>query len=279
MGQDRVALITGAAGGIGSCLVAAVLDDGQSVIAVDLSAEALAALSRGAEARGHADRLITLQSDLTRDDSVDAIVEAAGDRFGHVDILVNNAGINFSTFLATRPKFWDATAEQWRISVALHTAAPMALTRALVPAMIERTWGRVVNVTTSLGSMISAGSPVYGPSKAALEAYTSIVAKDLVGTGVTANILVPGGVTNTAMVGAAAPYAREDMLQPDVMVPPFRWIISDEATDMTDHRFVAALWDTEIPGEQAAAKAGALAAWGDLGGQPIRPSTPATGTR
>ena len=193
---------------------------------------------------------MTLEADLAREDSVDAIVEAAQDRFGHVDILVNNAGINFSTNLATPPKFWEATAEQWRISVALHTAAPMALSRVLVPPMIERRWGRVVNITTSLGTMIRAGSPVYGPSKAALEAYTSIVAKDLVGTGVTADILVPGGITNTAMVGTGGSYAREDMLQPEIMVPPFRWIISDEARDVTDHRFVAAYWDTRIPGSK-----------------------------
>ena len=61
-------------------------------------------------------------------------------------------------------------------------------------------WGRIVNVTTSLGTMLSAGSPIYGPSKAALEALSAIMAKDLDGTGVTVNVLVRGGITNTPML-------------------------------------------------------------------------------
>ena len=66
--------------------------------------------------------------------------------------------------------------------------------------MIAAKWGRIVNVTTSLGTMIRSGSPSYGPSKAALEAMSAVMAKDLDGTGVTVNVLVPGGVTNTGMV-------------------------------------------------------------------------------
>src|SRR5207249_12321167 len=66
-----------------------------------------------------------------------------------------------------------------------HTNAPMALSRALVHDMMRQRWGRIVNVTTSLGTMIRDGAPTYGPSKAALEAFSAIMAKDLAGTGVT----------------------------------------------------------------------------------------------
>ena len=121
-----------------------------------------------------------------------------------VDILVNNAGIGPG---AIRPdswqrpvKFWEITADQWRRFVAVHTTAPLALTNAVVPEMMREGWGRIVNVTTSLGTMLNAGSPTYGPSKAALEALSAIMAKDLDGTGVTVNVLVPGGITNTPMV-------------------------------------------------------------------------------
>jgi short-subunit dehydrogenase len=68
---------------------------------------------------------------------------------------------------------------------AVHNNAPMALSRALVHDMMRQKWGRIVNITTSLGTMIREGSPTYGPSKAALEAFSAIMAKDLAGTGVT----------------------------------------------------------------------------------------------
>src|SRR5438132_7038777 len=90
-----------------------------------------------------------------------------------------------------------------------------------------RGWGRIVNVTTSLGTMLNAGSPTYGPSKAALEALSAIMAKDLDGTGVTVNVLVPGGVTNTPMISDEAGYDRDKLIQPEVMVPPLLWLVSD----------------------------------------------------
>ena len=147
----------------------------------------------------------------------------------------------------------------------------MALSRAVVHEMMRRRWGRIVNVTTSLGTMIRPGSPTYGPSKAALEAFSAIMAKDLDGTGVTVNVLVPGGVTNTGMIPAEAPYAREDMIQPEIMAPPLVWLVSDAAAGVTGRRFLAVHWDASLPPEQAAEKAGAPVAWTDIATMPIEP--------
>ena len=126
--------------------------------------------------------------------------------------------------------------------VAVHTNAPMALSRALVHDMMRQRWGRIVNVTTSLGTMIRDGSPTYGPSKAALEAFSAIMAKDLAGTGVTVNVMVPGGLTNTGMIPDEVPYAREDMIQPEVMVPPLTWLVSETASGVTGRRFLGVDW-------------------------------------
>ena len=117
----------------------------------------------------------------------------------------------------------------------------------------------------------SAGSPTYGPSKAALEAFSAILAKDLDGTGVTVNVLVPGGATNTGMIPAEAPYAREDMIQPEVMAPPLVWLVSNAAGGVTGRRFLAIHWDPSLPPEQAAQKAGAPVAWTDIATMPIEP--------
>jgi 3-oxoacyl-[acyl-carrier protein] reductase len=125
----------------------------------------------------------------------DAITKATRDRLGRIDILVNNAGIGP---YAIRPDSWQRPPKFSEIrSVAplcrsAHTTAPLALTNAVVPEMMRQSWNRIVNVTTSPGTILNAGDPTYGPSKAALEALSAIMAKDLDGTGVTVNVLVPG---------------------------------------------------------------------------------------
>jgi short chain dehydrogenase len=113
-------------------------------------------------------------------------------------------------------------------------------------------------VTTSLGTMIAAGSPTYGPSKAALEALSAIMAKDLDGTGVTINVLVLGGITNTPMISDEAGFARVTMIQLQVMAPPLVRLASDAAGNVTGRRFLAIDWDPALAPERAAEKADAL---------------------
>jgi NAD(P)-dependent dehydrogenase (short-subunit alcohol dehydrogenase family) len=234
--------------------------------------EALAATSRE---QGKSADLLTVQTDLTEDAAADAISKATHGKFGRIDILVNNAGIGPGTIRPDswqRPlKFWEITPDQWRRFVAVHTTAPLALANAVVPEMMRQGWGRIVNVTTSLGTMLNAGSPTYGPSKAALEALSAIMAKDLDGTGVTVNVLVPGGVTNTPMISDEAGFDRDKLIQPEVMVPPLLWLVSD-AAKVTGRRFLGVHWDAALPPEQAAEKSGAPVAWTSIATMPITPS-------
>jgi NAD(P)-dependent dehydrogenase (short-subunit alcohol dehydrogenase family) len=275
-GTQRVAIVTGAAGGIGKAMTRALLEAGIQVAAVDRDSALLEALTATAREQGKTAELLTIATDLTDDSATDAITKAARSKFGRIDILVNNAGIGPG---AIRPdtwqrplKFWEITPDQWRLFVAVHTTAPLALTNAVVPAMMQQGWGRIINVTTSLGTMINAGSPTYGPSKAALEALSAIMAKDLDGTGVTVNVLVPGGVTNTPMISDAAGFNRAQLIQPEVMAPPLLWLVSDAAGNVTGRRFLAVHWDARLPLEQAAEKAGAPAAWSSIATMPITPN-------
>src|SRR5246500_2641162 len=215
---QRVAIETGAAGGIGKAMTRALLAAGIRVAGVDRDREPLEALAASASEQGKAAELLTIAADLTDDSAVDAITKATRVKFGRIDILVNNAGIGLG---AIRPdswqrplKFWEITPDQWRRFVAVHTTAPLTLANAVVPEMMRQGWGRIVNVTTSLGTMINPGFPTYGPSKAALEALSAIMAKDLDGTGVTVNVLVPGGITNTPMVSESG-FDRAQMIQPE----------------------------------------------------------------
>ena len=154
----------------------------------------------------------------------------------------------------------------------MHTTAPWTLANAVVPQMMCEGWGRIVNVTTSLGTMLNAGSPTYGPSKAALEALSAIMAKDLDGTGVTVNALVPGGVTNTPMILDEAGFERAKLIQPEVMVPPPLWIVSDAAAKVTGRRFLAIHGIPKLAPEEAAEKAVAPVAWTSIATMPITPS-------
>jgi NAD(P)-dependent dehydrogenase (short-subunit alcohol dehydrogenase family) len=272
---QRAAIVTGAAGGIGRALVKGLLGAGIRVAAVDRTRDGLNALTAAAREQGREANLLTIETDLSRDGAVSDIVQQARGRFGAIDILVNNAGIGQATL---RPgnwqqplRFWDITADQWRQFVAVHTTAPLLLAQAVVPEMMQRKWGRIVNVTTSLGTMIRSGSPTYGPSKAALEAFSAIMSKDLDGSGVTVNVLVPGGVTNTPMVPLEAGFDRQDMIQPEVMAPPLVWLVSDAAGGVTGRRFLAVHWDAALPPAQAAEKAGAPVAWTSIATMPIEP--------
>src|SRR6266478_4373817 len=274
--QQRVALVTGAAGGIGRELVQGLLGDGLKVAAVDRAAQGLAELSRAAQQRQRGANLMTIEADLARDEAIDEIVAKARGRFGVIDILVNNAGVGQATIRSDNRqhpiKFWEVTPEQWKLFVAVHTNAPMALSRALIHDMMRQKWGRIINITTSLGTMIREGSPTYGPSKAALEAFSAIMAKDLAGTGVTVNVLVPGGVTNTGMVPLETGYDREEMIQPEVMAPPLVWLLSEAAGGVSGRRFLAVHWDPALPPEAAAEKAGAPIAWTSIATMPIEPA-------
>ena len=269
----RAAIVTGAAGGIGRALVRGLVGAGYRVAASDVSRDGLDALA--ASLPGKEDDLLTIPADLSADGAADEIVAAARGRFGHIDILVNNAGVGQGTLRAEnwqQPlKFWEVTPQDWRRFVAVHTTAPLSLARAVVHDMMQARWGRVVNVTTSLGTMIRPGSPTYGPSKAALEAFSAIMASDLDGTGVTVNVLVPGGVTNTPMVPQEAGFDRQQMIQPEVMAPPLVWLVSDAAADVTGRRFLAVHWDPSLPPRQAAEEAGAPVAWTSIATMPIEP--------
>ena len=173
--------------------------------------------------------------------------------------------------MAAPAQFWEITPDQWRRFVAVHTTAPLALTNAVAPEMMRQGWGRIVNVTTSLGTMLLAGYPTYGPSKAALEALSAIMAKDLDGTGVTVNVLVPGGITNTPMISDKRGLRprRDDPAGSDGAAA--LWLVSDAAGNVTGPRFLGIHWDQPLPPEQAAEKAGAPVAWTSIAAMPIRP--------
>ncbi len=256
MSTSRVVLLTGAAGGIGRAMTDALLAAGHAVVAVDRDAAALARMQG----------VYPITADLATEQGCADAVAAAIARFGRVDVVVNNAGIGASAIrpdAETRlPAIEELDAAIWDRFFAINVRAPMLLVRAAVPGMRARGWGRIVNNTTSFRTMLRVLP--YGASKAALESASAIWAAELAGSGITVNVLIPGGPTDTAFIGDGAGWDRSAMLRPVIMGPPLAWMISDAAAEFTGQRIIAARWEATNP--QAAARA---IGWPELGADAV----------
>ena len=269
--EQNAVIVTGAASGIGLAMTMGLLTAGHHVMAVDRNAAGLADLER--QAPGLRGSVATVTADLAHPDSFAQIAGAALIRFGRIDALVNNAGIGQASVRggARRPiRFWETTPEQWNRFIAINAAGPINMARAVLPHMLAAKKGSIVTVTTSLGTMVREGYLLYGSSKAAAESAMAVLAADLAGTGVTSNVLVPGGMTDTPLVGEVA--NREKMLRPTIMVPPLLWLLSATARSVNGKRFIAADWDISLPPAEAAEKAGAPIAWLSIARMPIEPT-------
>jgi 3-oxoacyl-[acyl-carrier protein] reductase len=272
--SSKIAIVTGAAQGIGRAMTLGLLSAGHRVMANDVDEAALAALA--SDASDAKSRLQTIAADVGRDESAGRIVAATREAFGGIDILVNNAGVGPNTVRqGARPTgdFRQVEPQDFRRILEVNTIAPFLMTCAAVGPMIEQRWGRIINVTTSLDSMWRKGMLPYGGSKAANEAHCCIMAEELAGTGVTVNILVPGGPVNTRLVGDNfTPAEKQKLIQPEIMVTPLLWLVSPATDRITGKRFVAAFWDKRLPADQAAEKCSAPIAWQQLGRQAIFPT-------
>ena len=224
-----------------------------------------------AAGEGH---VLPVVADVTNPSDVEMVVRKTVTELGGLHILVNNAGTNprnlgFSA--AHRQRFWEVAPEAWSKVLAVNCGGPFLMARAAVGHMMQQKWGRIIGVTTSLDTMIRQNSSPYGPSKAAHEALMAIMAQELEGTGVTVNVLVPGGPANTNLLPPDTKWDRDKLIQPDVMQKPVVWLSSEASNGINGRRFIAHRWDEKLPIQQRLEKAGATIAWHQLGQQSVHP--------
>ena len=255
----KVALVSGGARGIGAAIADGLLAIGARVAILDVDAAALEACPT--------DRL-KIEADIADPAACEAAVRQVEEAHGRLDVLVNNAGLGMGLIredhFAAPVRLSEIAPEHWRRIFEVNCMGAFLMARAAVPTMAARGWGRMINVTTSFFTMLSIGFAPYGPAKAALESASAIWAREFAGTGVTVNVLIPGGPTDTRMVPASAPFARSAMIPATALAPPAQWLASPASDGVTGRRFVAGLWDPALPPEQAAAAAGAPIAWPGL---------------
>ena len=271
----RTAAVTGGARGLGLAMALGLARAGANVSLLDVDSEALDGARAEVAAAVGEGRVIAIATDVSDEAAVGGAIAVTLKAFDSLDIVVNDAGIgppaNGRSLFNNPEKFWENDLGRWRRTVEVNTIGSHIMAALAAPGMVARGWGRIVNVTTSMNAMYMAGCGAYGPSKAALEANTAIMAKDLGGTGVTANVLVPGGPADTRMIPADSGVDRAQLIPPERMVPPIVWLASPDSDGVTGMRFQAALWDPALPTAEAAGQAGAPAAWPQLGAQAIMP--------
>ena len=277
--DGRVAVLTGAAGGIGRILALALLDAGARVALMDIDGDGLDVFASEALGGVAAERWLTIAADVSDAGACEDAVARAAAAFGHVDILINNAALGMGVVRAnhmTAPVGLDeVTPDIWRRFVDVNFGGVYAMTRAALPFMRRaghrRNGGRVITVTTSFFTMLRRGFFPYGAIKAGVEAASAGWAKEFAEAGITVNIVVPGGPTDTPMVPVESGYDRAALIPPQAMAPPMIWLASDAAATVTGMRYIAADWDPTLPDAEAAARCGAPIGWPDLARNPVWP--------
>ncbi|HUJ99218.1 MAG TPA: SDR family oxidoreductase [Stellaceae bacterium] len=267
--------MTGAAGGIGRELVRALLRAGANVVATDVADARLTELAASLASEKLGEGLSTRPLDIADHRSCAACVDAVHARFGALDILINNGALGMGAIrddhMTKLVAIEEITPEIWDRFVAVNFSGAWYLTRAAVPAMKRAGWGRIITVTTSFYTMLRGRFHPYGPVKAGLEAMAAGHAKEFDGTGVTVNVIVPGGPADTPMVPVSSGLRRTDLIPPVQMTYPLLWLCSGEADGVTGKRYVAARWDAAAPVADARRASEAPIGWPDLATAPVWP--------
>jgi NAD(P)-dependent dehydrogenase (short-subunit alcohol dehydrogenase family) len=270
---ERVVVLTGAAGGIGSALAHAFAAAELRIALVDIDRDAVMTLA----AKFDPTQVVGIDADITDPSLAAAAVERAQAHFGALHCLVNNAGLGMSV---VRPDHFNRVVQIEDITPAMflrfmhvNMCGGFFMAKAAIPIFRTQRFGRIINVTTSLSTMIRPGFAPYGPAKAAFEAWTAGLAGELADTGITVNVVTPGGATDTSMVPVESGFARSDLIRPECMAPPMLYLFTAAAGDITGRRFIGTLWDPQLSPTEAAARAGAPAAWQDIASRAIEPGT------
>nr|WP_281351518.1 SDR family oxidoreductase [Propylenella binzhouense] len=264
--------MTGAARGLGQAMAMGLLRSGYNVLLVDHDERGLEDAVQAAS--GLQGKAVAFVADLAEPSEASRTIEAGLEEFGTVECLVNNAALGAQLlspdYLKVPPSFDNVSADLLIRFFHVNAIAPILLAQAAVKHMRTQGYGRIVNITTSLDTMLRRGLLPYGGTKASLEAHSAIMAKDLEGTGITVNVLIPGGASNTQMVTETMAPDRNVLIQPEVMVEPLLWLLGESSPPRNGLRVNAALWHRNTSAE----KSGFAAAigWEGFGSAAIMPA-------
>ena len=233
--ENKVAIITGGAGGIGKVTAETFAREGAKVVIWDVNEEAGTATAREIEAAGGVARFARVNtSDLA---VVEAAAQAVQDEFGQIDILINNAGITRDASLL------KMTPEQWDQVISVNLTGVFNCTKAVAPFMIKRSYGRVISASSVVGLYGNFGQTNYVATKAGLIGMTKTWARELGRKGITANAVAPGFIATEMIetipekvietVKGKTPLGRFG--KPEEIAHAYLFLASDEAAFINGH--------------------------------------------
>lgn len=186
--DNKVALVTGGAVGIGRACALCFAKEGAKVALIDMNAEALSKTKEEIEV--YTKDVLTFVCDVSNEEKVTETVKAIEERFGNIDILVNNAAL-----WRCWQSFVDVSTEEWKKFLDVNVMSVVYCTRAVLPAMLEKGYGRIVNVSSVAGVYGNAMMTHYSTTKGAVIAFTKALAKEVSDKGVLVNCVSPGSVS------------------------------------------------------------------------------------
>ncbi len=200
--KEKVALVTGAAQGIGKAVALMLARHGADVIVADVNLEKAAETAREVEAIGRG--AMAVKVDVTRLSDVEQMVESALGRFGKIDILVNNAGI------ARDKLILRMTEEDWDTVLDVNLKGTFNCTKAVIKHMSKQRSGKIVNIASVVGEMGNAGQANYSASKAGVIGLTKTIAREFAQRGINVNAIAPGYI-QTPMTDGLPDKAKEEL--------------------------------------------------------------------
>ncbi|MBI2935036.1 MAG: SDR family oxidoreductase [Chloroflexi bacterium] len=240
--DNKVAIITGAGGGLGREIALAFAGAGASLVLADINVPGARAVA--AEVRGLKARALPLRVDITRERGVHSMVERALRHFGKIDILVNNAGVGFgshSGWGAVR----DLTVKNWENVLRINLTGAFICSKLVAEAMVRQKSGVIINISSGMGKKGLATFSAYTASKFGLEGLTQVLALELAAFNIRCNTLAPGGLMATPPVLAESHTSMPVILKPSVIREAIVWLASDEAAGINGQALTATVWNEQ----------------------------------
>ena len=247
--QDRVAVVTGASQGLGRAIAERLAQEGAAVALGDVDEAGLARTAESIRASGA--RVVGVAGDLTEEEPARRLIETAVERFGRIDILVNNVGGSRNA------KIWEMKADDWDFVLRLNLRSTFLCTRAAVPHMMRRRYGRIVCMSSGAreGTPWTAyyqGGSAYSAAKAGVHGFVRDVALELAEHGINVNAVAPGPIdteragSNLRRLNETVDYSPNRMTplrrlgQPSEVAAAVLFLVSDEASYITGHTLAVA---------------------------------------
>jgi len=219
--KNQVALVTGASRGIGLAIARRFCQAGAGVVVCSRSEGTIQSVTQKLTAEGF--QVKAMVADISNRDEVDALVAFTLDQFSKIDILVNNAGITQDALLMRMKD------DDWDHVIQTNLTGTFYCTRSVIRPMIRQKSGRIINISSIVGTIGNAGQANYAASKAGIIGFTKSVAKEVASRGITANVIAPGFIT-TDMTAQLSEADQERMLE---LIPLGRLGVPEDIADAT----------------------------------------------